>query len=630
MSEIKIVNIIPIAKGILQEKLSYFTDKDVGPGALVIVPVRKKDVLAIVSSIESTKSIKAALKKSGLRLKKIKSVKTSSFFLPEFMEACAEIAKYFVSPVGAVIKDFMPQDMQKNPILLDGAVGPSRASHFEIMAIQAQKEDRLSYYKGIVREEFAKNHSVFLCLPTASEINEFSIELQKGIENYVVLLHGKIPKKKKLEIWRRVLAEEHPLLIIATKSFFSLPRKDIGTIILDGESSAFYKMQKRPYLDARKAAELISKRLKNKLIFGDSVLRSETACRFSAYSARMASQAEQIIIGRSDLRFSEGRTFAVISDELQKIIKEAMDNKERVVLFVNRRGHSPTTVCNDCQRTILCDKCDTPLVIHKKENHKINFICHKCLEETFAFDKCPYCKSHRLETLGIGIQKIEGEIAKISAGWRTDIKVFRMDSDAIKTEKQGEEMVKKFNSSDGAILLGTEIIFSYLRQPVDRVGVVSIDSLFTLPDFRINEKIFSLLLRLRSLAKKTFLIQTRMAEQKLFDYATRGNVSGFYKTELENRKAFGYPPFKLLIKITREGRDKFKIKKETDLLAKKLQKWDPVIYPAFIPKIKNIYAWHILLKIDPDTWPDSQPELHQILSFLPLNWKINVNPESLL
>lgn len=622
MNAAKIINVIPITKGISQENLSYFTAKDAGPGALVIVPVRKKDVLAIVSSTESIKNIKATLKKSGLRLKKIKSVKTPSFFLPEFLEACAEIAKYFVSPVGAVIKDFMLQDIQKGPVFLDRTVGHSRASHFEIVAVQTQKEDRLSYYKGVVREEFAKNHSVFLCLPSTSEINEFSAELQKGIENYVVLLHGKIPKKKKLEIWRRVLVEEHPLLIISTKSFFFLPRKDIGTIILDGESSTFYKMQKRPYLDTRKAAEIISKKLKNKLIFGDSVLRSETVCRFSASSARVASQAEQIIV---DIKTNN---FSVISEELKKMIKETMENKEKIILFINRRGYSPATICQDCDRAILCDKCDTPLVLHK--NKKKSFVCHKCLEEIFAPKQCPYCKSWKLAELGIGIQKVEDEIAKVSAGWRTNAKIFRMDSDAIKNGKQGEEMIKKFNSSGGAILLGTEIIFSYLKQPVDRVGIVSIDSLFTLPDFRINEKIFGLLLKLRSLAKKTFLIQTRMPEQAVFDLATRGNISGFYKTEIENRKNFGYPPFKLLIKITREGRDKFKIKKETDLLAKKMQKWDPVVYPAFIPKIKNIYAWHILLKIDPNTWPDSQPKLHQILSSLSLNWKINVDPEFLL
>jgi primosomal protein N' (replication factor Y) len=644
----KIVNVIPIAKGIAQENLSYFTSKNINPGALVIIPLRKKNAPAIVSSIVESKHLKASLKKSQFALKPIRAIKSSEFLAPEFIESCRKIANFFVSSLGAVIKDLVPQAILENPVESGNgkaiAVNGYRLAdkRHEIILVQGQEKERFQHYKSIVREEFAKNNSVFFCLPTFAEIDKFSKEMKKGIEKYSIILPSKISEKKIRELWKKAIEEKHPILIIATKSFLSLPRKDISTIILDCENSPFYKLQKRPYLDIRKAAEIISETMKIRLIIGDSFVRTETFYRdFSSQGeeggngtkpapARMLSEAEQLIIDPkqelSQASWQKPKIFSAITPQLQKILQEAYENKEKVLLFINRRGHSPTTVCQDCLRAILCDKCETPLVLHKNNNGDSAWICHKCLSETKNPEQCPYCKSWRLETFGIGIQKVADEIIKLFPKF----KVFRMDSDIIKNARQGRETANAFLTSPGSVLIGTEILFSYLNQPVERVAVISLDALFTIPDFRIKEKIFYLLLKLRSLAKKTFLIQSRLAEQDLFKNALKGNISGFYKEEVANRKQFQYPPFKLLIKITREGKHRTQIKKEIEALEKQLEEWHPFSYPAFIPKVKNIYTWHILLKIDQDTWPEKQEKLRHILSSLPLIWKINVDPESLL
>ncbi len=638
----KIVNVVPIAKGISQENLSYFTSKNINPGALVTVPLRKKNVPAIVSSVDEIKHLKASLKKTQFALRSVKSIKSSEFLTPEFIESCRKIAKFFISSLGAVIKDLVPQAILENSSDISNgnaiAINGYRIAdkRHEITLIQGRQKDRFQHYKSIVREEFAKNNSVFFCLPTTAEIDKFSKEIQRGIEKYSIILHSKISKKKIRELWKKAVQEKHPILIVATKLFLSLPRKDIGAIILDCENSSFYKLRKRPYLDVRKVVKILSQTMKIRLIVGDSLIRTETFYREGGGSgtnpppARMLSEAEQIIIDpkqeRTQASWQKPKTFSAITPQLQKILREAYENNERVILFINRRGYSPTTVCNDCLRTILCDKCEAPLVLHKNSNGKSAWICHKCLSETKIPEQCPYCKSWRLETLGIGIQKAADEIIKLFPKF----KLFRMDSDIIKNTKQGKEIINTFLTAPASVLIGTEILFSYLNQPVERVAIISLDALFTMPDFRINEKIFHLLLKLRFLAKKTFLIQSRLGEQDLFYDATRGNISGFYKREIESRKQFQYPPFKLLIKITREGKHKTQVKKEVEALEKQLEEWHPFSYPAFISKVKNIYTWHILLKIDPDTWPDKQEKLRQILSSLPLAWKINIDPESLL
>jgi primosomal protein N' (replication factor Y) len=232
--------------------------------------------------------------------------------------------------------------------------------------------------------------------------------------------------------------------------------------------------------------------------------------------------------------------------------------------------------------------------------------------------------------LGFGIERVMEEINKNFP----DINIFKMDGETIKTVKQGKETKENFLSTSGSILIGTEMIFSYFNgfsEPIERIAVVSLDSLFALPDFKINEKIFHILLELRSMAKKVFLIQSRLIESTtIFDNILRGNLSGFYKEEIENRKNFDYPPFKTLIKITKTGKENIKVKRDIDKLAKELDQWKPTVYPAFTPKIKNIYSWHILLKLEPGSWPEREKELYQKLSLLQSVFKIDIEPESLL
>src|SRR3990167_9069937 len=444
-----------------------------------------------------------------------------------------------------------------------------------------------------------------------------------------------MPAKKITEEWKKNVEEKHHVLIIATKLFLSIPRRDLGAIIIDQESSSAYKNQKKPYTDARKSAEIISDKIKARLIFGDELIRTETFYRQEAGEfspsfdrrARLVSSAEQIIIDAKEYfeeKKTTGRKF-VSTPQLVRIMDEVAAGNEKIIIFTNRKGYNPTTICADCHRTILCGKCAAPVVTRKTDLKNFTQRCHKCLSELPAPDRCPYCKSWRLESYGIGTQMVAEEIR----GFFPDAKIFEMDSDSAPNEKTGKKIAEEFFLS-GGFLVGTEMIFSYINRPVDRVAAISVDGLFTLPEFKINEKVFRLLLKLKSLAKKSFIIQTRFPELPIFDNVLRGNISGFYKKEIESRKIFQYPPFKLLIKITKEGKNESQLNKEMEALQKILDEWRLAIYPAFIPKVKNLYIKHILLKIDPASWPLNQEKLSRILSSLTPSWKIDIGPESLL
>ena len=222
-------------------------------------------------------------------------------------------------------------------------------------------------------------------------MEKIALELGRGIEKYVFVLSGKISKKKITEKWKKAVEEKHPVLIIATKLFLSLPRRDFGAIIVDQESSSAYKNQKKPYIDARKSAEIISGKMKARLIFGDELIRTETFYRqeagefspSSARQSRLVGTAEQIIIDAKE-HFEEKKISQrkfVSTPQLVRIMDEAVAKNEKIIIFVNRKGYNPTTLCADCHRTILCGKCDAPVVMRKTDSKR-------CKDVTNAWLSC--------------------------------------------------------------------------------------------------------------------------------------------------------------------------------------------------------------------------------------------------
>ncbi|PIR57819.1 MAG: primosomal protein N' [Parcubacteria group bacterium CG10_big_fil_rev_8_21_14_0_10_38_31] len=625
----RLITVIPITKGFLKKDLSYFTTKKIELGSIVKIPIRKKTVPAIVVSSKEIKEVKSSLKKSSFSLKKI-SEDGVPIFNHLFIDATLEIATYYASSLSNVLNEVTPTTILENNKQLEKigtTINKEKNDEYKKISIfHGSNLERLKYYRSIVREEFAKERSVLIILPTISAITEISNELKKGIESHTIIFHSEVPKKRLLELWNEAITSEKPLLVISTGLFLSLPIKNLDTIIVDQESSPFYKSRTRPYIDTRKVAEITSQHIKANLIYGDTVVRTEDYYNFKKESinpSHILSKSEQILV---NIKEEEEKTkkFTIISEELKKMLKESSKHNEHVILFLNRRGYSQTTICDDCRKTITCEKCDSPLVLHKKTDKKTNFICHKCISSFSAEDRCPYCKSWRLKSLGVGVERVAEEINSLFPKF----KLFRMDSDMVKTKKQGEKVIGDFFSMPGSILIATEMIFSYLNREIDRSAIISVDALFTIPDFRINERIFHLLVKLKTLSQKTFLVQTRMPELNIFKLALRGDVSEFYRQELDMRQRFSYPPFKILIKITKQSKDKKQLEADFKKLEKELLNYIPMIYSAFVPKIKGMHIMHALLKVNPTSWPDQN--LLEVLNSLPPSWRVEVDPSSLL
>jgi primosomal protein N' len=630
----RIIEVSPIAKGISRETLSYFTAEEIQPGAIVEVPVRSRNLPALVISSRSAHDHKAEIKSADFTLKKVGKLKFSHFFLPSFIESVQKTSPLFVSQTGQVLNALIPKSLleyaQERKLKKEMKEDTSTSHLPEKYVLQRSEEERYDAYKCLIREEFARKASIFICLPTIEEAEKTYQLLKKGIENYVFLFHSSIKPKELEHSFDRLLKEAHPVLIIATGIFLSLPREDVNTYIIEKEASRFYKQMARPFIDIRTFAEQFNSCRKKKLIMADSLLRTETIQRvrqgdFAEYepmSFKVFDSAPPIIVDMKGYKETP-KPFRVLSEEVVELAQNAVEKGDRLFFYSARRGLSPAVICGDCGQAVVCDHCGTGVTLHQSKKDAANyFLCHHCGEKRPAEERCRACSSWKLITLGIGSELVEKELT-LHVPKAT---VLRFDRDSVKTEKQEKALIKKFYDTPGSILVGTESALSYLAKPIEGTAIISLDSLFSVPDFRMQEKIMQIILKIRWLGQHICLIQTRNPDNKILQYAVKGNLLDFYKDEIRLRETFAYPPFKTLIKISFDGKKSYLIEELTKL-HDLLKEYDFNVFPAFIKNGKGSYTTHLLLKIDTAGWPDKI--LLSKLYTLPPSFVIKVDPDTM-
>jgi primosomal protein N' len=632
-----VVEVLPISRGIFKDRLSYFTaNKDVTLGSLVSVPVRNRKVLAIVTSCKDVREEKASLKQESFSLRKIENLKGKPFLSEAFLGAVEDTAQFFAGSIGTVLSTFIPKAVLDSP---QGLCRPpveekhSEKKMRETLVLQGSDEERFGEYRSLIRERFARGLSVFLCFPTTHEVEGLLLSLERGIRDYSFILHGGLPRAKIVSNWKAALASEHPVLIVGTGTFLSIPRHDLGTIIIERESSRFYKSGTRPFPDVRIFAEYLARRSGLELILGDTALRIETlykveAGAYAEYGGSLKfrllwSGAYKIVDMRAKSDGTSLSKFEILCSDIKNVITGLKEKSEKLFLFTSRRGLAPLTFCGDCQTVVTCRRCTAPITLHRSGASRTFFLCHHCGDKRSTEERCRVCNSWKLQTLGIGIESVEEALRKEFP----DVSLYRLDKDTAETNKKALEIADEFYASKNAILLGTEVALYYLRSAVENAGVVSIDSLFSLPDFRINERIFHMLLSLRAKTEKRLIIQTRNTEATVLGFAATGSINDFYKEEVEIREKFGYPPFSTLIKISIEGSDE-QIEKEAENLQNYLEGEELEIFPAFIASVKGRSIVNGLLKIKNGGWPS--PDLSARLAALPPHFKVQVDPESII
>lgn len=636
-----ILSVSPIVKSTKIEAFSYFSKEKVEAGKIVSIPLRNKIVKGLVVECKDFKDNKSELRNSEFALKKIKGVSSNFLFSLEFLETCHKAAQYFATSKGAILNSITSKIILEEAGKIIQKEKKEDENKKEILKtesgkfiIQSTDSERFQDYKSIIRGRFAKKGSVFFCVPTTEDVEIAKEHLTKGIEANTICLSSRLSKKEIVENWNLALKNDKPVLIIATGSFLSIPRHDIRTIIVERENSHAYRTLGRPYLDIRKFAELLAKEIGSEIIFGDLMLRSETLKRFeenelfefSPVRFRFVTTAVQKLI---DMRFEKKvsqNEFRFVSEFVEDLLEKSQKENKRVFLLTSRKGLAPMIVCGDCGQIVSCEHCSAPMVLYGKNvREKENFLkCRKCGVVRTAGIKCKKCDSWRLNTLGAGIETVAEEIKNKLPGKE----VLILDKDHASTPTQIKKIVSKFYEEPASILIGTEMALLYLHEQVDRTIIISIDAMFSLPDFRIRERILNILMKTKDLARESFVIQTRHAEDLLFRHALDGNLAEFYRFEFIERKKYDFPPFSTIIKISSVRSTEQALNNDFKALEEVFKDYDFNYYPAFTERVKGKYVMNGIIRIEKNKWPNE--DLRQKLINLEPQYDIVIDAESIL
>jgi primosomal protein N' (replication factor Y) len=323
---------------------------------------------------------------------------------------------------------------------------------------------------------------------------------------------------------------------------------------------------------------------------------------------------------------------SIFSRSLARGIRQALDSREQVILFLNRRGTSTFVQCRDCGLVLSCPSCAMAYTYHEPEKR---LVCHYCGRRTQMPTACPICEGNRIRMLGIGTERVEQETVRTFPGART----LRWDRDVTKGRDKHETILAKFLAHEADILIGTQMVAKGLDIPlVTLVGVISADVALHLPDFRSGERTFQLLEQVSGRAGRgprggRVVIQTYTPEHHAIEAAARHDYGTMYEREIDSRRRLGYPPFGRLVRLTFAHTGVAYAREQAALMVNRLKKEKDRLgvanvdilgpSPAHLPRLRGRWRWNVALR-------GAEPaELLREMA-LPRGWTLDVDPASLL
>ncbi len=548
-----LLTVSPLANGIPYEELSYFSKIQVAPGDLVEITVRKRVCRGLVLSVVDAQEEKQSLKHASFVTKKITKVLVKEFLHPQLWKALSYASAYLIRNVGTIIYDLLSEKSfdELSPITI-----PSDERGFELLLLEQNYENRMLRYKTTIREMFSKRKSLVLFFPTITDLENAKKNLSKGIDDYVVVLHGSLTEKQYSLALTTIRTKEHPLLILTTPSLIPWTRNDLGLIVIEREHSYYYYTHGDDGYDMRVVMELLAKATSVPCLLGSQMLSLRAHLLFQKKDAseiiplQFRNDTNLLVVQMTE----ENRTASPYLSKLAlQIIHHIKTSKEgHYFFYAHRKGMYPTTICSDCGELFTCHTCNRPYVLHKIGGIR-TYVCHGCeaiiqLNEETSLS-CRHCGGWRMMTLGIATTGVEEELERLG------VPLFVIDSEHTNTRVKAKKVYKEWKDSPYGILIGTEMAHN-LVDTCDGILILSLDSLFSLPEYRTDEKILSLITEMAEKLNRDIsleaplILQTRLKNTPVIKQLTTPSFREVYTTLLKEREQFLLPPYYTVIKAS--------------------------------------------------------------------------------
>ena len=489
-----------------------------------------------------------------------------------------------------------------------------------ILAAEAQGEATTFLLEGItgsgktevylqsIAEILNKGKTAMMLVPEIALTPQMVQRFKSRFGKAVAVLHSGLSQGEKYDEWRKIERGEAQVVVGARSAVFA-PLQKIGLIIIDEEHEATYKQEDTPRYHARDLAIWRSQYHHCPVILGSATPSLESRARaqkkryellYLTQRAHENAQLPSVTIVDLKEEYAQKNT-STFSRLLQEKISNRLQQKEQIVLLLNRRGYSSFMMCRDCGYVLPCPNCDISLTLHMDVK---KMRCHYCGHQENIPKKCPDCQGEKIRYYGTGTQKVEEELQERFPS----AQILRMDVDTTRKKGAHEKILKAFEEQEADILLGTQMIAKGLDYPnITLVGVLNADTALNLPDFRSSERTFQLLTQVSGRAGRgakpgEVIVQTFNPEHHSIVLAQAQDYEAFYQQEMILRHQSGYPPFYFTVKITISHPAEQVVAKKSYQIAEQLKNslspesriLGPT--PSGIARIKNRYYYQIILK----------------------------------
>lgn len=465
-------------------------------------------------------------------------------------------------------------------------------------------------YLQLIQDELNKGNQVLYLVPEIALTTQLIARIKKHFPGKIAVYHSKFNENERVETWNKMLMNDEYQLIIGARSSLFLPYRRLGLVIVDEEhESSFKQHDPAPRYSARDFSMVLAAQFKAKVLLGSATPSIESY--YNANSGKYGlvklnerfGSAPKPAIEIADL--SQARKEKVMQSHFHPLLIETISNaliqKEQVILFRNRRGHSLMLKCEKCGHIPFCKNCDISLTYYKNI-HQLR--CRYCGYTTDPPQKCGACGHPALNLMGFGTEKIEEELPVFFP----NAHIARLDLDSA-TGKYGYiKLLQQFEGREIDILVGTQMVSKGLDfDNVSTVGILDADSMLSFPDFRANERSFQMMTQVAGRAGRRkkqglVIIQTDKKEHPIIQSVIEADYDEMYRAEIEERRTYHYPPYSKLINIKLKHADFRYTKMAADYYGGILRKafGKRVLGPeqALVGRVKNQYIFELMLKFD--------------------------------
>lgn len=466
-------------------------------------------------------------------------------------------------------------------------------------------------YIHLINFVLARGEQALFLVPEIALTTQLTRRLQEVFGEKVVIYHSKFSDNERVDIWKKLLHDSSPVVVIGARSSVFLPFARLGLVIVDEEHEASYKQyDPAPRYNARDVAMVLAQMHGAKTLLGSATPSVETY--FKALGGKFGLVSLDVryhdvklpairIVDMTNAR-KNGDIGGAFAGETERIARETLAHGSQVIFFQNRRGYAPLARCKQCAWVPKCEHCDVALTYH---SHMRQLQCHYCGAVYPLPNVCPQCKEPAIEIIGYGTERIEEEVgARFPSS-----KMLRMDLDTTRNKDSYERIIGEFSSGKASILVGTQMVSKGLDfGGVEMVGVLNADAIINFPDFRAGERAFNMLEQVsgragrRSGSDGIVVIQTCQPSHPLLKHVLNHDYAGYYAAEVAERQRFCYPPFSRIVYMFIKHRDPSRLRLVADVYADRLRKLlgNRVYGPEepSVGRVQGLYIRKIMLKIE--------------------------------